>query len=166
MSSVLIFLSLAAYTLFTIWIVQRSVFTKSPNKNYDTNKENRNNKLPAPEIELYKIMKKQYDVPNGTYEGAPYKKILYWTHGRTLSSMHFGVGVGKDAFQKAGCPVWQCETSMDKSNLSQYDALLFSQITWEEYNYPEERWSHQRYIFMEFESANFPSNGINLYKYG
>jgi len=157
-------LGLAAYTVFVIWIY-RYFFISYLSKN-DKNDALNQTELSIPEIELYEIMAKQYDVPNGTYQGVPYKKILYWNEGVTLSGLHYGVGFGKDAFKNAGCPVWQCETSLDKTNLSQYDALVFRHNTWDGSTSPKERWPHQRYIFMEWESANWPTNGTSMYKEG
>ncbi len=79
---------------------------------------------------LHQIMAKQYyDVPYGLYEGKPYKKILYWNYADVLplgrKNCNFGMGVGRDRFKSAGCPVWQCETSEDRSNLLEYDAIFF-----------------------------------------
>ena len=122
-------LGLAAYTVLVIWIY-RHFFLNYLSKN-DKNDALNQTELSIPEIELYEIMAKQYDVPNGTCQGVPYKKILYWNEGVTLSDFYYGVGVDKDAFKKVGCPVWQCETSLDKTNLSQYDALVFRHNTWD-----------------------------------
>ncbi len=165
----LMFLGLASYTALVIWINQQYFIRNLIQNQHDDDdnvKSNKNKEPPLPEVELYEIMTKQYDVPNGTYEGVPFKKILYWNEGVTLSGLYYGIGVGRDVFKEAGCPVWQCETSLNKTNLSQYDALIFRHNTWDGSTSPKERWPHQRYIFMEWESANWPTNGISIYKPG
>jgi len=77
--------------------------------------------------ELYQLMARQYDVPDGLYNGKSYKKILFWNWSGTMpvgrENSNFGVGVGRDRFKKAGCPVWQCETSENRDNPLQYDAM-------------------------------------------
>ena len=111
--------------------------------------------------ELHQIMAKQYDVPYGLYEGKPYKKILYWNKADTLplgrENSNFGLGVGSDRFKSAGCPVWQCETSEDRSNLLEYDVILFNQRTFNVLDLPKQRSPHQRYLFFSFESAAYPN---------
>jgi len=148
--------------------MDQKLFPANLGKHFKDGKINRSEVLTTsvPKMELYEIMAKQYDVPYGTYQGFPYKKILFWNYGVTLSGLYYGVGVGRDAFKKAGCPVWQCETSLDKSNLSQYDALVFRHMTWYGNTSPKERWPHQRYIFMEWESATWPSNDKRIYEKG
>lgn len=108
--------------------------------------------------ELHQIMSKQYDVPFGVYDGAPFKKILYWdkTYSVLFNNENYGLGVGRDVYRKAGCPVWQCETSEDRSNLSQYDAIIFRYRNWNDSDLPANRLPHQRYIFFEYESAAWP----------
>lgn len=106
-------------------------------------------------LELHQIMSKQYDVPHGLFRGVPYKKILYWNSAVTLPitkrNNNFGMGVGRDQYKLAGCPVWQCETSEDRTNLLQYDAILFNQRQWNGDDIPEVRSPHQRYIFFSYE---------------
>lgn len=99
-------------------------------------------------VELYQLMSKQYDLQHGIYEGRPYKKILYWNSFRSLhDNQEFGMGVGRDGYRLAGCPVWQCETSQDRSDLLQYDAILFHSRNWDGTDLPRIRSPKQRYIF-------------------
>ena len=107
----LIFITLSAYTLLVIWVNQQFILNL-PDRNYSaSNSSSLNESIndlespkPPKHVELYEIMAKQFDVPNGTYEGVPYKKILYWNEGVTLSGLYYGIGVGTDVFKKAGCP--------------------------------------------------------------
>lgn len=105
--------------------------------------------------ELHEIMSKQYDVPHGLYDGKPFKKILYWNSAGTFpitrENSNFGLGVGRDRYQKAGCPVWQCETSEDRTDLLQYDVIIFNQHRWNSSDLPEKRSPHQLYIFFSYE---------------
>lgn len=135
------------------------------NHSESISKESADNDKNSRSPELYEIMAKQYDVPNGTYEGTPYKKILYWNHGKKIGPLHHDIGVGRNAFKTAGCPVWQCETSLDTDNMFQYDAILFRPSTWDGQTTPKGRWPHQRYIFLEWESPTWPTSGVNFFKY-
>lgn len=107
--------------------------------------------------ELHELMAKQYDVKHGLYEGKPYKKILYWNHAATLPkdrvNANFGVGVGRDQYKLAGCPVWQCETSNYNNvdaNLTEYDAVLFNAPTGKGSWIPSRRSPHQLYILFGY----------------
>ncbi len=122
--------------------------------------------------ELYQLMARQYDVPDGLYNGKSYKKILFWNWSGTMpvgrENSNFGVGVGRDRFKKAGCPVWQCETSENRDNPLQYDAIIFNQVYWNEKDVPKERSPYQRYIYYSNESPghthtpeNFPMGFFN-----
>lgn len=103
--------------------------------------------------ELYEIMSKQYDVPYGEFLGARYKKILYWNSFKSLhAEQEYGMGIGPDGFRLAGCPVWQCETSQNRSNLLEYDAVLFHSRNWNGNDLPHLRSSHQRYIYFAKEA--------------
>lgn len=104
-------------------------------------------------VELYHLMVKQYDVPHGAYEGVPYKKILYWNQFISLhDNQQFGMGVGRNVYRDAGCPVWQCETSQDRTNLHDYDAILFHSRGWNASDLPTIRLPNQRYIFFAKEA--------------
>ena len=46
-----------------------------------------------------------------------FKKILFWNE--AYGSKNFIIGLGKDVFRKAGCPVWHCESSDDRRNVSE-----------------------------------------------
>jgi len=92
-------------------------------------------------------------------EERPYKKILYWppiSYGMIKAFPEpFGLGVGRDVYRRAGCPVWQCETSQDRSNLSQYDAIFFHYIPFNGWDLPKTRTPEQRYVFFETEPQTF-----------
>jgi alpha-1,3-fucosyltransferase len=63
------------------------------------------------------------------------------------------VGIGKDALRKSGCPVWQCETSDDRHNVEEYDAIVFHLRSWTQKDLPQRRSPQQRYVFWSIESA-------------
>ncbi len=63
-----------------------------------------------------------------------------------------------DVLQKLGCPVWQCETSANRTNVNKYDAVLFHLRTWRKNDLPQSRLAYQRYVFWSMESAAW---GIN-----
>jgi len=109
-------------------------------------------------LKLHQIMSKQNSLLSQNFyrgkEEIPYKKILYWPPGYPVNKVFpepFGLGVGRDVYQRAGCPVWQCESSLDRSNLSQYDALLFNYVVFKGWDLPKTRYPHQRYVFFEIE---------------
>ncbi len=110
--------------------------------------------------ELHQLMAKQHNVQHGLYEGKPYKKILYWNKAYTgpdkSKNTNFGLGVGHDRYKLAGCPVWQCETSEDRTNLTSYDAIIVHQRFWNSTDLPNERSPHQLYIFYSVESPAWP----------
>lgn len=107
--------------------------------------------------ELGQLIASQYGIPHGQYSGAKYKKILYWTRSKSPKSFpeDFGLGVGRDVYKKAGCPVWQCETSVNRSDVTQYDALLFHYIHFNGSDLPDARSPHQRYVFFDYENPNY-----------
>lgn len=73
---------------------------------------------------------------------------------------NFGIGVGRDAFERAGCPVWQCETSSDRNdNLTDYDAILFDFISYNASDLPKKRLPKQRYVLFDFESPVYNISG-------
>ncbi len=68
----------------------------------------------------------------------------------------FRLGIGRNAFRKWGCPVWQCETSTDRTNVHDYDAVIFHMRgSWNPNDLPQRRSSHQRYVFWILESAGW-----------
>jgi len=104
-------------------------------------------------------MSKQSNV-HQDQSGSNYKKILYWTQYGFVSAFPepFGLGVGRDVYKRAGCPVWQCETSQDRSNLSQYDAILFHYLNFQGWDLPPIRFQNQLYVFFEYESPQFKTS--------
>jgi len=94
------------------------------------------------------------------------KKILFWTKDNE-NSREYAVGLGRDAFRKAGCPVWQCENhdqimlnSGNNSGLlvQDYDAVVFFESAWNFGNEPFERSTHQHYVFWSLEAPGFHQN--------
>ena len=83
----------------------------------------------------------------------PYKKILFWNE--AYGNKNYGVGIGADALKKAGCPVWQCETSDNRTAVEEYDALIFHLRSWTKDDLPKVRSPNQRYVFWSIESAGF-----------
>ncbi len=66
----------------------------------------------------------------------------------------FRLGIGRDAFRKWGCPVWQCETSTNRTNVHDYDAVIFHMRgSWNPNDLPQRRSPQQRYVFWNLESA-------------
>jgi alpha-1,3-fucosyltransferase len=65
---------------------------------------------------------------------------------------NYGVGLGRDALRQWGCPVWQCETSDNRTDVQNYDAIVFHLRTWNKRDLPKRRSPHQRYVFFSLES--------------
>jgi hypothetical protein len=65
---------------------------------------------------------------------------------------NYGVGLGRDALRQWGCPVWQCETSDNRTDVQNYDAIVFHLRTWNQKDLPKRRSPHQRYVFFSLES--------------
>lgn len=61
---------------------------------------------------------------NASYgdEEVPFKKILFWNE--AYGTKNFIIGLGKNVFREAGCPVWQCESSDDRRNVSTVYILI------------------------------------------
>jgi alpha-1,3-fucosyltransferase len=62
------------------------------------------------------------------------------------------VGLGRDALRQWGCPVWRCETSDNRTDVQNYDAIVFHLRTWNQKDLPKRRSPHQRYVFFSLES--------------
>ncbi|XP_046638191.1 alpha-(1,3)-fucosyltransferase C-like [Daphnia pulicaria] len=85
----------------------------------------------------------------------PFKQILFWNDYWGIPD--FRLGVGRDAFRKWGCPVWQCETSTNRTNVHDYDAVIFHMRgSWNPNDLPKRRTPQQRYVFWILESAGWP----------
>lgn len=96
------------------------------------------------------------------------KMILFWTVDNENGREYF-VGLGRNAFKKAGCPVWQCEnhdhimlTSGNNNGLlvQDYDAVVFFEPAWifMDYTPPGNRSSHQHYVFWTLEAPGYLRN--------
>ena len=134
------------------YLVQNFILTGRQQQHSTVNYSNEND-----DTDLYRIMSNQYDVQYGKFEGVPFKKILYWN---TFPSLHnyeeYGMGIGRDGYRQAGCPVWQCETSNNRTDLLNYDAILFHYRLWNDSDVPQTRSPDQRYIFFMKESPDWP----------
>uniref|UniRef100_A0A0P6J2W8 Fucosyltransferase n=1 Tax=Daphnia magna TaxID=35525 RepID=A0A0P6J2W8_9CRUS len=85
-----------------------------------------------------------------------WKTILFWNEGHAGNNT-FDIGTGKDIFLKAGCPVWNCETTTNRTLLADesYDAVVFNQRKWDPLDLPAKRSTHQRYIFWSRDSPGW-----------
>lgn len=87
------------------------------------------------------------------------KLILYWTS----AAKNYGIGIGKNAFSTAKCNIdsSNCETTDNRTRLSESDAVIFS---WSDFKVsdlpdPSTRKPNQRYILLMFEELN-PNNPV------
>jgi hypothetical protein len=64
--------------------------------------------------------------------------------------------------KKSGCPVWQCETSDNRSDVLEYDAIVFHLRTWTINDLPERRSQNQRYVLWSLESAAWFTDTIRM----
>lgn len=82
-----------------------------------------------------------------------WKRILFWNEAYK-NDQTFDIGLGKDVFRKANCPVWQCETTSNRSSylIESYDAVIFNQRRWSPFDLPLQRSTNQRYVFWSRES--------------
>ncbi|XP_046448573.1 alpha-(1,3)-fucosyltransferase C-like [Daphnia pulex] len=90
----------------------------------------------------------------------PFKRILFWNG--VYGSKDYGIGIGRDAMKKSGCPVWQCETSDNRSDVMEYDAVVFHLRTWTINDLPEGRSQNQRYVLWSLESAAWFADTIRM----
>jgi hypothetical protein len=101
-----------------------------------------------------------------------FKRILFWNEVNNINAVkkaenphsliirikanknkNYGVGHGRNILKQLGCPVWQCETSANRTDVHSYDAVLFHLRTWSKNDLPQSRLVHQRYVFWSMESA-------------
>jgi len=99
-------------------------------------------------IEHYKLMESYKNEDN-----IPRKKILFWND--AYGGKTFDIGLGKNVFREAGCPVWQCETTDNRASPESYDAVVFHQRSWYTSDLPKKRSPHQRYVFWSRESPGW-----------
>ena len=64
--------------------------------------------------------------------------------------------------KEAGCPVWQCETTDNRTNVEDADAVLFHLRSWDRNDLPQLRKPNQRYVFWSIESAGWRFVNTNL----
>nr|CAH0099095.1 unnamed protein product [Daphnia galeata] len=104
--------------------------------------------------EHYQVVAK-YEQDRLTDANAPFKRILFWND--FLGIPDFRLGVGRDAFSKYGCPVWQCETSTNRSDVHEYDAVIIhmSGDSFNPEDLPTRRIPQQRYVFWSLESPSW-----------
>ena len=111
--------------------------------------------------ERYEMMNK-YD--KDSVETGTWKKILFWNE--AYGNKNYGIGIGKDVFRRASCPVWQCETTDNRwlYPVQDFDAILFHLRSWRRRDVPKRRYHHQRYIFWSIESPAFRYVNTNRMK--
>lgn len=61
-------------------------------------------------------------------------------------------GLGREPFIKAGCEVDSCIATNDRSRFNESDAVIIHWESYKEDDLPSHRFSHQRFIFMIFET--------------
>lgn len=69
-----------------------------------------------------------------------------------LTPSDFDFGFGQQPFIEAGCKVSNCFTTNDRSLLHQSDAVLFDALNYDHSDLPQQRWPHQRYIYVHHEA--------------
>ncbi|KAI9559152.1 hypothetical protein GHT06_015941 [Daphnia sinensis] len=79
-----------------------------------------------------------------------FKWILLWN--KYPDGRDFRIGAGHHRLRDSGCPVWQCETTLDRTKIRQADAVVFHLRSWRKNDLPKQRSPHQRYIFWSRES--------------
>ncbi|KZS14617.1 putative Alpha--fucosyltransferase C [Daphnia magna] len=99
--------------------------------------------------ERYPLLKK-FTTENLVEKNPPFKRIVFWNE--AYGSKEYGVGFGRDALRKFGCPVWQCETTDNRTDILTSDAIVFHLRSWTKSDLPERRLPHQRYVFWSIES--------------
>ena len=93
-------------------------------------------------LEPYKLMK-TYNQSLSVFDHQPshnlirpldddkqFKKILFWNE--AYGGKTYDIGLGRDVFRQAGCPVWQCSSTDDRkaSQHEEFDAVVFHQRSW------------------------------------
>jgi len=78
-------------------------------------------------LEPYKLIN-TYNEPVIPEKESQFKKILFWND--CYGDKSYDVGLGQDVLRKAGCPVWQCSTTADRTKPEDFDAIVFHQRTW------------------------------------
>ena len=120
-------------------------------------------KKSPPKTAQYQVMESyrhEFLPLDGQQQDLTVKRLLFWNE--AYGTKNFDIGLGKDVFRKAGCPVWQCESSDDRTNPETYDAVVFHQRSWALEDLPEKRLPSQRYIFWMKESPAWRFVNTNL----
>ena len=78
-------------------------------------------------LEPYKLIN-TYNEPVLPEKESQFKKILFWND--CYGDKSYDVGLGAKMLRKAGCPVWQCSTTADRTKPEDFDAIVFHQRTW------------------------------------
>ena len=90
------------------------------------------------------------------------KIILYWT--TFYGHRDFEFGLGRQPFEDAGCPVANCIATADRSQSHEADALMFHMRNVNRQTvYPQERLSHQRYVFFLLENPHHQWNDLGQF---
>ena len=106
--------------------------------------------------EYHQLSKTEQASPKISEKKVKMKKILFWTRDNENSRNYGGIGLGKDGFRRAGCPVWQCESydsEMEELEIpdEDFDAVLFHEPSWPYKHIPPKRSPHQLYVFWTME---------------
>jgi hypothetical protein len=83
-------------------------------------------KVPSVQMEPYEIMNRYRESNDLT----KYKKILFWNE--AYGGKTYDIGIGSDVFLRAGCPVWKCTTTDNRTTFKpeELDAVVFHQRSW------------------------------------
>ncbi|XP_045027833.1 4-galactosyl-N-acetylglucosaminide 3-alpha-L-fucosyltransferase FUT5-like [Daphnia magna] len=90
-----------------------------------------------------------------TPRNPPFKKIVLWNSAFFQPGNDFRIGPGRDKLRKIGCPVWQCELTTNRTDVQNTDAVVFHYGNWTMNDLPEQRSSHQFYIFWSREAPKW-----------
>ena len=95
----------------------------------------------------------------------PLKYILYWNE--YYGSMQFMWGSGQKPFIEHGCEVNTCFGTNNRTfmKMDKFDAILFHAQTMALFGWPKIRAPHQRYVFVNAESAQYVTVSLNSLKY-
>ncbi|KAI9559150.1 hypothetical protein GHT06_015939 [Daphnia sinensis] len=94
--------------------------------------------------ERYQLLE-PYLTKNLSEKKPKFKRIVFWNE--AYGNKEYGVGFGRDALRKFGCPVWQCETTDNRTDIHTSDAIVFHLRSWTKSDLPERRSPHQRYVY-------------------
>lgn len=107
-------------------------------------------------VAIYNNMSINFECLNANSEK---KIILFWN---PFFSNRFYYYEGDDSFKKHGCPVTNCQTTIDKNRSSEADYVVVHMRNGIDQNFPKYRPASQRWIFLLYES---PMHASDMKKY-